>query len=57
MNAQSMEIPVNGECELTRVNSPLFEIALVLVRLDHVASIIVNVSHGIESSTIKRAFG
>jgi hypothetical protein len=26
---------------------PLFEIALVLVRLDHVASIIVNANHGI----------
>jgi hypothetical protein len=27
--------------------SPLFEIALVLVRLDHVASVIVNADHGI----------
>jgi hypothetical protein len=29
----------------TRKNSPLFEIALVLVRFDHVASFIVNVNH------------
>jgi hypothetical protein len=28
-------------------NLPLFEIALVLVRLDHVASVIVNANHGI----------
>jgi hypothetical protein len=27
--------------------SPLFEIALVLVRLDHVARVIVNANHGI----------
>jgi len=27
--------------------SPLFEIALVLVRLDHTASVIVNADHGI----------
>jgi hypothetical protein len=30
-----------------RVNSPLFEIAHVLVRLDHVARFIVNANHGI----------
>ena len=30
-----------------KVNSRLFEIALVLVRLDHVASGIVNANHGI----------
>jgi len=36
---------------------PLFEIARVLVRLDQIAGFVVNVSHGIESSTIKRAFG
>jgi hypothetical protein len=29
-----------------KVNSPLFEIARVLVRLDHVASFIVNANHG-----------
>jgi len=29
----------------------------VLVRLDQIAGFVVNVSHGIESSTIKRAFG
>jgi hypothetical protein len=28
-------------------NSPFFELALVLVRLDHVASRIVNANHGI----------
>jgi hypothetical protein len=28
-------------------SSPLFELALVLVRLDHVASFIVNVNHSI----------
>jgi hypothetical protein len=27
--------------------SPLFEIALVLVRFDHVASVIINADHGI----------
>jgi hypothetical protein len=29
--------------------SPLFEVALVLVRLDHVASLIINANHGIIS--------
>jgi hypothetical protein len=29
-----------------RKASPLFEIAVVLVRLDHVASFIVNANHG-----------
>jgi hypothetical protein len=28
-------------------DSPLFEIARVLVRLDHVASVIVNANHGV----------
>ncbi len=28
------------------IDSPLFEIALVLVRLDHVANIIINPNHG-----------
>ncbi len=31
----------------TGVHSPLFEIALVLVRFDHVASFIVNANHSI----------
>jgi hypothetical protein len=31
----------------TRQRSPLFEIALVFLRLDHVASIIINANHGI----------
>jgi hypothetical protein len=30
------------------VSSPLFEIALVLVRLDHDASVIINVNHSIQ---------
>ena len=30
-----------------KARSPLFEIALVLVRLDHVASVIVNANHSI----------
>jgi hypothetical protein len=30
-----------------QVRSPLFEIALVLVRFDHIASFIVNANHGI----------
>jgi hypothetical protein len=30
---------------LTRALSPLLEIALVLVRFDHVASVIVNANH------------
>jgi hypothetical protein len=29
------------------IGSPLFEIARVLVRLDHIARIIVNANHGI----------
>jgi hypothetical protein len=29
------------------IGSPLFELARVLVRFDHVASIIVNANHGI----------
>ena len=39
-----------------RNTSPLFEIALVLVRLDHVASCIVNANHratGIFGSKVK----
>jgi len=32
--------------------SPLFEIALVFVRLDHVARFIVNADHGIMSSAV-----
>jgi hypothetical protein len=31
------------------IGSPLFEIALVLARLDHIASSIVNANHGIMS--------
>jgi hypothetical protein len=32
---------------IARMASPLFELALVLVRLDHVACIIINADHGI----------
>jgi hypothetical protein len=36
------------KCGVMRVkNSPLFEIARVLVRFDHVASVIVNANDGI----------
>jgi hypothetical protein len=34
------------------LRSPLFEIALVLVRFDHVASGIVNVNHGLGAALI-----
>jgi hypothetical protein len=30
-----------------KMNLPLFEIAFVLVRLDHIASVIVNANHGV----------
>jgi hypothetical protein len=33
--------------KMTGANSPLFEIALVLVRFDHLASFIVNANHSI----------
>jgi hypothetical protein len=47
MNTQLMGIRVSGECELTRArNSSLFEIALVLMRFDHVASGIISADHG-----------
>jgi hypothetical protein len=39
MKAESWEIPFSGKCDVMRVqNSPLFELALVLVRFDHIAS-------------------
>jgi hypothetical protein len=37
---------------LFRQSSPLFEIAQVLVRFDHVASGIVNVNHGLGAALI-----
>jgi hypothetical protein len=38
----------SGECDVMRgKNKRLFELARVLVRLDHVACIIVNPNHGI----------
>ena len=47
-------VPVSSETEdefedamEVTASSPLFEIALVLVRLDYVASVIVNANHGI----------
>src|SRR4029453_13793411 len=49
--------PADETCSTSKFNSPghkgggqplsLFEIALVLVRLDHVASFVVNANHGI----------
>jgi hypothetical protein len=40
--------------DLKRVKtSPLFEIASVLVRLDHVASVIINANHGIVGAAEK----
>jgi hypothetical protein len=48
MKAESWEIPFSGKCEVRRVEtSSRFELASVLVRLDHVASFIVNANHGI----------
>ena len=42
-----MEIPFNGQRDVVRANSSLFEIAFVLVRLDHIASLIVNANHSV----------
>jgi hypothetical protein len=43
-----MEIGFSGKRDVVRgKTSPLFEIALVLVCLDHIASIVVNANHGI----------
>jgi hypothetical protein len=46
-------LPSDGRPCDKKVNSPLFEIALVLVRLDHVASVIVNANHRISASLLK----
>jgi hypothetical protein len=41
-----MKSRFSGPCDVMRVkSSPLFELAGVLVRLDHVARIIVNPNH------------
>jgi hypothetical protein len=40
-----IELRFSGKCEVMRANSPLFELALVLVRFDHVARFIVNANH------------
>jgi hypothetical protein len=38
----------SGKCDLARVEtSPLPELALVLVRLDHIASFVVNANHSV----------
>jgi hypothetical protein len=43
-----MGIRSNGKCGMMRAkNLPFFELAHVLVRLDHVASRIVNANHGV----------
>jgi len=43
-----MEIGFSGKRDVMRAKtSPLFELARVLVRLDHVASSIANVNHSI----------
>jgi hypothetical protein len=48
LREMAMKIHFSGKCEVTRAKtSPLFEIASVLVRLGHVASIIVNANHSI----------
>jgi hypothetical protein len=46
MKSESCEIPFSGACRVMRVkNPPLFKIARVLVRLDHVAGFIANANH------------
>jgi len=46
MKAESREIPFTRKCNVMRVkNSALFEIAVVLVRVDQVASFIINANH------------
>jgi hypothetical protein len=48
MKAESWKIPSSGKFDVTRVkDSLLFELASVLVRLDHVASFIVNANHSL----------
>src|SRR5436309_13090240 len=53
--ASIMAINNNGNIRVSRSISisPLFEIASVLVRLDHVARCIVNANHGLMCSTAK----
>jgi hypothetical protein len=55
-------VPVSSETEAkfedameVKANSPLFEIARVLVRFDHVAGRIVNANHGIIALQIEPA--
>jgi hypothetical protein len=46
--AETLEIDFSGKRGTLRAKtSPLFEIARLLVRLDHVASVIVNPNHSI----------
>jgi len=48
MKVESREIPFAGNCDVMRVkNSAPFEIAVVLVRLGHVAGRIANTDQGI----------
>jgi hypothetical protein len=57
-------VPISSETEdkfedamEVTASSPLFELARVLVRLDHVAVIIVNADHGIMRATAKLCCG
>jgi hypothetical protein len=44
----------NGKCEVIRVKvSPFSKVARLLVRLDQVASVIVNANHGIVSAAVE----
>jgi len=40
-------IRFSGECDLVAGKNSLFEIALVLVCLDHIATVIVNADHSV----------
>jgi hypothetical protein len=54
-----MAIPLlSDKCDVVRAKtSRLFELALVLVRLDHVASFIINADHGVMRTVKNLAIG